>query len=424
VNYRQRSLEDWHDRLMMASETQIINDSRAPLEVSLARPVTSHTSSYHHPAGTSTDACGLWPASDDAHHDKTRDVWKPHADEITNTFSRSSSALSLTGRSQASVHKPTNPQIPATFIPQKLIMASYQQRKLPSSKNIMVFYITFLLASAFHGVQADPSIDYQALYFKQLDYAVALEKRLVIDKETLELCANEYEREKAAWGEERKFQQTSLSYWWFGLQAQFFRAMKQTSQNVLYYFLTSLLPLFWRLCCHACSLSLLIINILLGRLISGVLHAAHCFSETALLPLSWKVICAWESWSMLCLSVCAVGIVLAICFIAREYWLTLRSMRRNESDKRGHKERSQKKNPKNKQWRRGPSVVEAAQLLGVCVDSTALDIKRAYRKLALKFHPDKYNPRNPPDSMSRDEAAMRMSAINCARDLLMSDKRR
>lgn len=60
----------------------------------------------------------------------------------------------------------------------------------------------------------------------------------------------------------------------------------------------------------------------------------------------------------------------------------------------------------------------AALVLGVPVDASEAQVKAAYRRLALKFHPDKY--REGEHEMSREDAAERFKEINNANDRLMS----
>jgi len=64
---------------------------------------------------------------------------------------------------------------------------------------------------------------------------------------------------------------------------------------------------------------------------------------------------------------------------------------------------------------------EAAELLGVDVNTSATEIKRKYRKLALKYHPDKYRAENHDDEKTREEAEEHFKHIQNAYDHLMSN---
>lgn len=64
---------------------------------------------------------------------------------------------------------------------------------------------------------------------------------------------------------------------------------------------------------------------------------------------------------------------------------------------------------------------EAADVLGVEVDATPADIKRVYRKKALKYHPDKYRAENHGDGMTKDEAEEHFKEMTSAYDHLMSN---
>ena len=55
------------------------------------------------------------------------------------------------------------------------------------------------------------------------------------------------------------------------------------------------------------------------------------------------------------------------------------------------------------------------ELLGVALGTKKDDIKKAYRKLAVIWHPDKH-----PEGPARDEAAKRFVAIQAAYDALMN----
>ncbi|KAL3924288.1 MAG: hypothetical protein SGILL_001140 [Bacillariaceae sp.] len=61
---------------------------------------------------------------------------------------------------------------------------------------------------------------------------------------------------------------------------------------------------------------------------------------------------------------------------------------------------------------------EAAEVLGVDVDATDTDIKRLYRRKALLYHPDKYNPNNP-EGLSKDACEEKFKELTNAYDLLM-----
>jgi hypothetical protein len=65
-------------------------------------------------------------------------------------------------------------------------------------------------------------------------------------------------------------------------------------------------------------------------------------------------------------------------------------------------------------------TVEYAELLGVDTDAPPEVIKRAYRRLALKYHPDKFRPENFEDGMTKDEAEDHFKHITNAYDHLLS----
>mmetsp|Transcript_14924 Transcript_14924/g.34502 ORF Transcript_14924/g.34502 Transcript_14924/m.34502 type:complete len:135 (+) Transcript_14924:1-405(+) len=62
----------------------------------------------------------------------------------------------------------------------------------------------------------------------------------------------------------------------------------------------------------------------------------------------------------------------------------------------------------------------AAALLGVSVDASPEEIKRTYRRGALKYHPDKFKPENH-NGMTKDEAEDHFKEITGAYDQLMSN---
>ena len=63
---------------------------------------------------------------------------------------------------------------------------------------------------------------------------------------------------------------------------------------------------------------------------------------------------------------------------------------------------------------------ESAELLGVDIDADEQVIKRAYRRLALKFHPDKWHADKHEDGTTKEEAEERFKEITSAYDCLLS----
>lgn len=63
---------------------------------------------------------------------------------------------------------------------------------------------------------------------------------------------------------------------------------------------------------------------------------------------------------------------------------------------------------------------EAAELLGVDVDASATDIKRAYRRLARLYHPDSYRPENHEDGITKAEAEEHFKKIADSYEHLMT----
>jgi DnaJ domain len=63
---------------------------------------------------------------------------------------------------------------------------------------------------------------------------------------------------------------------------------------------------------------------------------------------------------------------------------------------------------------------EMAEILGVDVDASPEDIKRVYRRKALIYHPDKYNPNNP-EGLSKEESEEKFKELQNAYDHLMSN---
>jgi DnaJ domain len=65
---------------------------------------------------------------------------------------------------------------------------------------------------------------------------------------------------------------------------------------------------------------------------------------------------------------------------------------------------------------------KAADLIGVDVDAEPDAIKKEYRKLALKYHPDKYRFEKHEDTgMNKDEATEHFKKVQNAYDHLMSN---
>jgi DnaJ-class molecular chaperone len=63
---------------------------------------------------------------------------------------------------------------------------------------------------------------------------------------------------------------------------------------------------------------------------------------------------------------------------------------------------------------------EMAEILGVDVDASPEVIKRVYRRKALVYHPDKYNPNNA-EGLSKDESEEKFKELQNAYDHLMSN---
>jgi hypothetical protein len=63
---------------------------------------------------------------------------------------------------------------------------------------------------------------------------------------------------------------------------------------------------------------------------------------------------------------------------------------------------------------------EMAEILGVDVDASPEDIKRVYRRKALIYHPDKYNPCNA-EGLSKEESEEKFKELQNAYDHLMSN---
>jgi len=64
----------------------------------------------------------------------------------------------------------------------------------------------------------------------------------------------------------------------------------------------------------------------------------------------------------------------------------------------------------------GPSMEECAELLGVSADASHREIKTAYRRMALKYHPDKFNESNA--EISKEEAEEHFKKCSAAYDAL------
>jgi hypothetical protein len=64
---------------------------------------------------------------------------------------------------------------------------------------------------------------------------------------------------------------------------------------------------------------------------------------------------------------------------------------------------------------------EAADILGLAVDSSPDEIKKAYRKQALKFHPDKYSAEKHDDGITKAEAEEKFKEIANAYEVLRQE---
>lgn len=64
---------------------------------------------------------------------------------------------------------------------------------------------------------------------------------------------------------------------------------------------------------------------------------------------------------------------------------------------------------------------EAAAILGLTVDSSPDEIKKAYRKNAIKFHPDKYSAEKHDDGITKAEAEEKFKEIANAYEVLRQE---
>lgn len=62
----------------------------------------------------------------------------------------------------------------------------------------------------------------------------------------------------------------------------------------------------------------------------------------------------------------------------------------------------------------------SAELLGVSVDSSLAEVKKAYRTMARKYHPDKFSAENHPDGTTKDEAEEMFKRVSDANEFLMA----
>ena len=57
--------------------------------------------------------------------------------------------------------------------------------------------------------------------------------------------------------------------------------------------------------------------------------------------------------------------------------------------------------------------------MGVASDASEEEISKAFRKLSLKFHPDKYRAENHKEGVTKDHAEEKFKQISDARDEML-----
>ena len=217
-------------------------------------------------------------------------------------------------------------------------------------------------------------------------------------------------------------QQESLSYWALGLLC---KVAKMTLLTARFCLLTCLWglgktagPILWSVLCCIARVSVVTCT----YVFSACSKCIHQLSAT--------------SWFYLCLS------CLLLCLVHWTFLILLKAQRsgnftfrrrksnsRNCNSKQGSqsngndgKHRDRKQSNASKDETRGSNapkcpqrVVDAANVLGVNVQATRAEVNKAYKKLALKFHPDKWRSENPPDGMTKAQTGEHIKKINHAR---------
>ena len=72
----------------------------------------------------------------------------------------------------------------------------------------------------------------------------------------------------------------------------------------------------------------------------------------------------------------------------------------------------------------GPSMEEHAEILGINVDASSKEIKKAFRQLALMYHPDKFDADKHDDTMTKEDAEEHFKKCSAAYEYFTSRRRR